>query len=113
MLLTERPEPKGVRKRRGGWKAALPPPLPHRGGFECASILDELEGKLGELVFQRARDVLLWNVTPAQQRDSLFEPTPHRATGQLPTGPEEVRKAFRTLNRLVAHPHDASPSRRR
>jgi tetratricopeptide (TPR) repeat protein len=111
MLLTERPEPKGVRKRRGGWKAALPPPLPHRGGFECASILDELEGELGELAFQRARDVLLWNVTPPQQRESLFEPIPHPATVQLPTRPEEVRKAFRILDRLVVHPLDASPSR--
>jgi tetratricopeptide (TPR) repeat protein len=111
MLLTERPEPSAVRRRRGGWKAALPPPLPYRGGFECASILDELEGEIGEHAFQRARDVLLWHVTPAQQRESLFKPPSHPASVQLPTGPEEVRKAFRTLNRLVAHPLDASSSR--
>lgn len=111
MLVTERPEPKGVRKRRGGWKAALPPPLPYRGGFECASILDEVEGELGELAFQRARDVLLWNATPAQQRASLFARLTHSPAVRLPTLPDEVRKAFRTLDRLVAHPPDASPSR--
>src|SRR5829696_5643265 len=99
MLVTERPEPKGMRKRRGGWKAALPPPLPYRGGFECASILDEIEGELRELAFQRARDVLLWNAIPAQQRASLFVRSTHSPTTRLPTLPDEVRKAFRALDR--------------
>lgn len=111
MLVTERPEPKGLRNRRGGWKAALPPPLPRRGGFECASILDEITGELGLIAFQRARDVLLWSTTPPHQREALFvEPSP-AVSISLPETAAPVRKAFRTLSRLVANPTDALPSR--
>jgi tetratricopeptide (TPR) repeat protein len=111
MLLTERPEPKGVRKRRGGWKAALPPPIPYRGGFECASVLEELDGELGLLAFQRARDVLLWTTTPPQHRQMMFVQGPSAMTSEAAPGAGDIRKAFRTLNRLVSHPHEASSAR--
>jgi tetratricopeptide (TPR) repeat protein len=110
MLLSERPEPDGVRKRRGGWKAALPPPLPYRGGFECAAILDELQGELGLIAFQRARDVLVWVTAPVHQRGSLFRRS-HVGTSTVPDSAADVATAFRTLNRLVTQPAEVSTAR--
>lgn len=110
MLLSERPEPKGVRKRRGGWKAALPPPLPYSGGFECVSILDEVGGELGQLAFQRARDALLWATAPSYLRVSLFR-RPEPAHLPIPDCAPAVAAAFRILNRMVAQPEGLAASR--
>lgn len=110
MLLSERPEPDGVRKRRGGWKAALPPPLPYRG-FDCASILDELAGDIGCLAFQRARDVLAWVSAPAHQRGVLFRRRSQPEPLLIPEAAGEATTAFRTLNRIVTQPIELSASR--
>ena len=108
MLITERPEPRTPGRRRGGWKAALAPPLPYRGGFECAAILDEVPGALGQLAFQRARDVLLWISTPPQHRSGLFHSADPLA---VPAESGDAAPAFRILGRMVELPLDTSVTR--
>lgn len=68
MLLTERPEPRGAKKRQ---RRVLPWPSPATRPFEGAALLDELDGKHGAL-FQWARDVALWIQTVPEQRPGLF-----------------------------------------
>lgn len=104
MLLSERPEP--PIKRRGDWKAALSPPLPYGGGFECVAILDELAGELGLLAFQRARDALLWIAVPPHHRHLLFQRFP--SAPSVSSGDATADEAFTRLGRLITHPGKAS-----
>jgi tetratricopeptide (TPR) repeat protein len=102
MLLTERPEPTGARKRH---RRILPGPSLATRPFEGAALLDELEGTRGAL-FTWARDVALWVQTPPDQRSGLFWPDAPRvldlqgpsaraaaALRGLWTHPESVRSA--------------------
>lgn len=97
MLLTERPEPQGTKKRQ---RRLLPgPPLATRP-FEGAALLDELSGERFVL-FQWARDVALWIQTAADERVGLFRPEAARQDNVH--GP--LARASSTIQRLRAKPH--------
>jgi hypothetical protein len=71
MLLSERPEPAGVRRKME--RRAIPQPALLPGGFEGSALLDELRGRAeAAALFQRARDVALWLITPRDQRHQLL-----------------------------------------
>ncbi|HEU4880902.1 MAG TPA: tetratricopeptide repeat protein [Longimicrobium sp.] len=62
-----------VRRTARRWRT--PPAILHGGeAFEGAAVLDEMEGPLGALLFQLARDVYVWGSTPPESREGLFEP---------------------------------------
>lgn len=62
-----------VRRTARRWRT--PPAILHGGeAFEAAAVLDEMREPLGVLLFQVARDVYLWGITPPEQRAGLFEP---------------------------------------
>jgi tetratricopeptide (TPR) repeat protein len=61
-----------VRRTTRRWRT--PPAILHGGeAFEGAAVLDEMEGPLGALLFQLARDVYVWGATPPEKRQGLFE----------------------------------------
>src|SRR5687768_497092 len=61
-----------VRRTARRWRT--PPAILHGGeAFEGAAVLDEMDGPLGVLLFQLARDVYVWSATPPDERAGLFE----------------------------------------
>jgi tetratricopeptide (TPR) repeat protein len=71
-----------VRRTTRRWRT--PPAILHGGeAFEGASVLDEMEGPLGALLFQLARDVYVWGSTPPEAREGLFEPGAEGDLGAL------------------------------
>jgi tetratricopeptide (TPR) repeat protein len=101
MLLTERPEPRGAKKRQ---RRILPGPSLATRPFEGAALLDELDGTRCAL-FQSARDVALWIQTPPDQRAGLFWPEAGRRNDLH--GPPA--RAGGALKRLRTNPESARP----
>lgn len=102
MLLSERPEADGPRRRaRKSWR---PPPAPSvlARPYEGATVLDEVPGGLGLFLWQRARDVELWAAVPLRARGHLFRPESGRASLTVDGG--ELGDPIRTLNAVVAEP---------
>jgi tetratricopeptide (TPR) repeat protein len=61
-----------VRRTARRWRT--PPAILHGGeAFEGAAVLDEMDGPLGMLLFQLARDVYVWGATPSEERAGLFQ----------------------------------------
>lgn len=96
MLLTERPEPTGARKRQ---RRIVPAPSLGVRPFEGAPLLDELDGAAATL-FQLARDVALWIGTPPDQRSGLFRP----GVGQAVELRGSLARAGGVLRQLRANP---------
>ena len=70
-----------VRRTRRRWR--VPPAITHGDeAFEGAAILEEVQGRLGLVLWQSVRDVSLWASAPEDRRSELF-------TG----GAEERRRA--------------------
>jgi tetratricopeptide (TPR) repeat protein len=70
--------PDPARKPRRRWH--VPPALTH--GFESldgVTVLDEVEGELGLLLWETYRDVVVWAGTPVRERGGLFSPGAHAA----------------------------------
>lgn len=86
----------------------VPPPL-IRGGaaLEGASILQEVPGELGILLWQSLRTVTLWASSPPSERSELFLPEAeeHRAATLEEIGPEpELREPLRAITGLLGQP---------
>jgi tetratricopeptide (TPR) repeat protein len=71
-----------VRRTARRWRT--PPAILHGGeAFEGAAVLDEMDGPLGVLLFQLARDVYVWSATPPEDRAGLFVPRADEALASL------------------------------
>jgi tetratricopeptide (TPR) repeat protein len=97
MLLTERPEPRGAKKRQ---RRVIPWPSLATRPFEGAALLDELDG-IHRALFQWARDVALWIQTAPEQRPGLFR---LEAAQQSEVGGVLARPCG-TIQRMRANPN--------
>ena len=70
MSILNRPEPDRTRKRRL-WTIPAPPPARWRR-YEGAVILDDIQSSDGLALWALLRDVLVWAVTPPDQRAGMF-----------------------------------------
>jgi tetratricopeptide (TPR) repeat protein len=103
-LPTHRPQ----RKPRSDRRQRVPPALT-RGAdrVDGISILDEIGGDLGLLLWRSARNVALWSETPADQRASLFDGAAARSRGDELAASEvhaELRGPLSVFTELLARP---------
>jgi tetratricopeptide (TPR) repeat protein len=102
----------GERRSRRRWRI---PPAYLRGSepIEGAGILDEFPGAAGLLLWQCARDVNLWALTPPGNREGLFsaDAEPRRLAGLLSLGTvvREVEEPLRALAAMLSHAPDTAP----
>lgn len=76
-------------------------------GIEGDSILAELPGELGLLLWQTARDVTLWGMTPPELRGELFAAGAAPLRPALLAGtelPPKIAPVLATLQRMLAAP---------
>ncbi len=103
------------RLRRGAQRWRVPPPL--RGGGGCdgpegLSILQEIKGPLGTLLWTTLRSVNAWVDTPPSERSALF---PERAADWqtvdiLAAGPQrELESALQDLTALLRPSSETQP----
>jgi tetratricopeptide (TPR) repeat protein len=99
-----------VRRTARRWRT--PPAILHGGeAFEGAAVLDEMEGALGVLLFQLARDVYVWATTPPENRAGLFEPHADEALAAVARAADadpQLETALLALVRLVGAPEAAA-----
>ena len=98
------------RKPRSDRRQRVPPALT-RGSerVDGISILDEINGDLGLLLWRSARNVTLWAETPAQERATLFPDDAARSRAVdlgIADVPQELRGPLSVLTELLAHPGD-------
>lgn len=103
-LPTHRPP----RKPRSDRRQRVPPALT-RGSdrVDGISILDEIGGDLGLLLWRSGRNVALWAETPADQRASLFDDGAARSRGDELSAAEvhaELRGPLSVFAELLARP---------
>lgn len=103
-LPTHRPS----RNPRSDRRQRVPPALT-RGSdrVDGISILDEIGGDLGLLLWRAGRNVALWAETPADQRASLFDGGAARSRGDELAASEvhaELRGPLSVFTELLAHP---------
>jgi tetratricopeptide (TPR) repeat protein len=83
------------------------PPPPQWPRTE-ADLFLEAEGDLGNILWQRLRDVRLWALTPPQKRDALFHPPDTNASAReesaVASAPE-VADEIQQLGILVRYPN--------
>jgi tetratricopeptide (TPR) repeat protein len=81
--------------------------------FDGAGILDENPGPPGLLLWQRERDVRLWALSSASEREFLFaEGASSRGIAslrELASGSGELVPALQALAGMLAHPLEAGP----
>ena len=96
------PEGERGRGRRRRW-TYLPPPSGSAAELEGVELLNEIPNVLGLLLFQRYRDVLLWNQTPVPSRRRLFDDRGQRLLvgGEEPDLSSALVEPLRTLERMV------------
>ncbi|HEX5725531.1 MAG TPA: tetratricopeptide repeat protein [Longimicrobiaceae bacterium] len=96
------------RKTERRWR--VPPALTHgEDVFEGLSVLEEVNGELGLLLWQSLRDALLWGQASIAERTTVFTPgaEPSRLAAILAAGaPAAVEPALRTLARMLGSAAD-------
>ena len=94
------------RKTERRWR--VPPALMHGDDvFEGLSVLDEVPGELGLVLWQSLRDATLWGTASEEERGALFAPGAEtaRVASVVATGvPAAVEPPLMVLARLVGHP---------
>jgi tetratricopeptide (TPR) repeat protein len=95
-------------------RRAIPQPALLPGGFEGSALLDELRGRAeAAALFQRARDVALWIITPPDQRYRLLgnDRRPVAAADHHPVedrsgaeGDQALSGPLQVLDTLVTNP---------
>jgi len=111
LQLATTPEAASARERPRHWHLA---PVIIRGSeaLEASSILEEVPGALGVLLWQLSRDTLLWSTTPTGDRAFLFSPgAVDRIRGFEAHARPSPRLAAQltALTRVVAEPRAAHP----
>jgi tetratricopeptide (TPR) repeat protein len=99
-----------VRRTARRWRT--PPAIQHGGeAFEGAAVLDEMEGTLGVLLFQLARDVYVWAATQPESRAGLFVPRADESLAAMVREADadlQLETALLALVRLVGAPEAAA-----
>ena len=98
------------RKTARRWR--VPPALIHAGAeaFEGLSLLDEVPGELGLVLWQSLRDTMLWARAPEQERDALFTADAERSrlAAMLAAGsPAELEEPLKLIAAMVGQPSHA------
>ncbi len=98
------------RKTLRRWR--VPPALTHgdTDAFEGLSVLDEVPGELGLVLWQSLRDAMLWGRADLAQRSALFAPASDtaRMAATLAAGaPAEIEEPLKTLAGMVGQPETA------
>ena len=98
-------------ERRSRWQR--PPAISHGAeAFEGLTILEEVNGQLGFLLWQIARDVTLWATVPPESRSELFEPGSEATLPGLVRATEveaQLEPPLMTLVRMAGAPDSARP----
>lgn len=92
------------RKTLRRWR--VPPALTHgdTDAFEGLSVLDEITGELGLVLWQSLRDALLWGRAGKAEREALFAPGADQARiADILTAaaPEELEEPLKTLAAML------------
>ncbi|HEX8243191.1 MAG TPA: tetratricopeptide repeat protein, partial [Longimicrobium sp.] len=92
------------RKTLRRWR--VPPALTHgdTDAFEGLSVLDEITGELGLVLWQSLRDAMLWGRAGKAEREALFTPGADQArvADVLAAGaPEELEEPLKTLAAML------------
>ena len=106
-----RTDPTPIEKRR--WR--IPPPPLEDGrspGPEGLSVLGEIQGEFGAVLWKSLRSVLLWADTESDSRRKLFEPEAaenreREILSTLPEGATEIREALEDLLPVLGSPERA------
>lgn len=98
------------RKTLRRWR--VPPALTHgdTDAFEGLSVLEEVPGELGLVLWQSLRDAMLWGRADLAQRSALFAPASDtaRMAATLAAGaPAEVEEPLKVLAGMVGQPETA------
>jgi len=97
------------RKTQRRWR--VPPALTHGDdAFEGLSVLEEVPGEKGLVLWQSLRDALLWGQTRPEARSALFAAgaEPARVAAILASGiPSEAEEPLRTIAHMVGAPDTA------
>ncbi|HEU4556487.1 MAG TPA: tetratricopeptide repeat protein [Longimicrobium sp.] len=98
------------RKTLRRWR--VPPALTHgdTDAFEGLSVLEEITGELGLVLWQSLRDAMLWGRADLTQRGALFAPasdTSRMAAAVAAGAPAEVEEPLKTLAGMVGQPEAA------
>jgi len=98
------------RKTLRRWR--VPPALTHgdTDAFEGLSVLEEVPGELGLVLWQSLRDAMLWGRADLAQRAALFAPASDtaRMAATLAAGaPVEVEEPLKVLAGMVGQPETA------
>lgn len=100
-----------ARKPRANRRQRVPPALTRGSdGVQAISILDEIPGDLGLVLWRAARNVALWAETPPERRSELFAGAAARARGDELARvdvPAELRGPVSVVAELLAHPDQA------
>ena len=98
------------RKTARRWR--VPPALIHGSDvFEGLSVLDDVTGEAGLVLWQSIRDAMLWGTAPEAERSALFAPDaePSRLASLLAAGlPEELEEPLKVIAAMVGRPETAS-----
>jgi len=98
------------RKTTRRWR--VPPALTHgdTDAFEGLSVLDEITGELGLVLWQSLRDAMLWGRAGKVEREALFTPgsDQYRVAEILAAGaPEELEEPLKTMAAMLGAPATA------
>mgnify|MGYP006147039381 CR=1 FL=1 len=97
------------RKTQRRWR--VPPALTHGDdAFEGLSVLEEVPGEKGLVLWQSLRDALLWGMTRPEARSDLFADgaEPARVAAILASGlPAEAEEPLRTIAHMLSAPDTA------
>lgn len=110
---TTAPRPsRPARAQQRRWR--VPPPYLHAAeALEGATVLEEVPGPLGMLLWHCMRDVTLWATTPVEQREGLFAPEAEqrRLAALLALGPaaRELEAPLRAIAAMLSHAPDTAP----
>ena len=99
-----------VRRTSRRWRT--PPAILHGSeAFEGAAVLDEMQGPLGVLLFQLARDVYVWGATAPEERAGLFGPRADEALAAMLRAADpdlQLESALLALVRVTGAPDAAT-----
>lgn len=98
------------RKTLRRWR--VPPALTHgdTDAFEGLSVLEEISGELGLVLWQSVRDAMLWGRADVAQRSALFAPAADtsRIAAALAAGaPAETEEPLKVLAAMAGQPDTA------
>ncbi|HEX8904034.1 MAG TPA: tetratricopeptide repeat protein [Longimicrobiaceae bacterium] len=87
----------------------MPPALTHgdTDAFEGLSVLDEISGQLGLVLWQSLRDAMLWGRAGKAERDALFTPGADQsrvADVLAANAPEDLEEPLKTMAAMLGAP---------